>query len=62
VDTGASGAQCHHSCFFCKIEKRSENMEIVVAAVRKMRYLVYGILKSGKHLDPSFFDHQVILS
>ena len=45
---------------FCERLKNNglKNMEIVVAAMRKLLHLVYGILKSGKPFDPLFLDHQ----
>jgi transposase len=49
---------------FCERLKNNglKNMEIVVAAMRKLLHLVYGILKSGKPFDPLFLDHQVLPS
>lgn len=37
-------------------------MQIVVAVMRKLLHLAYGVLKSGQPFDPHYLDHSLVLS
>ncbi len=59
-------AKNHAACLRPQIERWQQRglckMEIIVAVMRKLLHLVYGVLKSGQPFDPQLVGHSVAIS
>jgi len=59
-------AKTHHPIlrtFAERLEQRGLcHMEIVVAVMRKLLHLIYGILKSGQPFDPTYLEKTAAIS
>jgi hypothetical protein len=56
-------AQRHNPILRAYAERMAEHglckLQVVVAVMRKLLHLVYGILKSGQPFDPHYLEHRV---